>query len=119
VQVESERRDDKTIGDGNEDEDQEEGKHGTGTGTNSAAEMKKVWEGTRTVGTKEKRERANERALVDFALPFSFLLPPHSCISSFLFIWIHSVLISSPLPVPILSCVRLASGGAANPEPKP
>jgi len=107
VQVESERRDDKTIGDGNEDEDQDEGKHGTGTGTNSAAEMKKVWGGTRTVGTKEKGERANERALVDFALPFSFLLPP------------HSVLISSPLPVPILSCVRLALGGAANPEPKP
>jgi len=86
---------------------------------NSATDVQKVWEGTRTVGTKEKRDRANERELVDFVLPFSFVLP-HSYLSS-LFIWIHSVLISSllPVPVPILSCVRLALDGAEHPEPNP
>jgi len=66
------------LGDGNGDEVQDKGKDET----NSAAEVKKVWEGTRyqrTTQKKEKRERSNERALVDFVLPFSFLLS-HSCI---------------------------------------
>jgi len=78
-------------------------------GNTSSAEVKKVWEGNMHRRTNEKRERANQRALVDFVLPFSFL---H-------FISIHFVLIASPLSASIFFCVRFALGGAANPEPNP